>query len=134
MHFGIPPRVASPAPLPPNAHANAVAHAATLGNNVGFTSSMHTFVNGCSWGSFGNLAALGGSPFGSSSNLPALAASQAATGSSSTPPQQQQQQQQLQQTAAMTPVAPRAKQEPGVMRAVLSEPSFSSLLRGGTSA
>jgi hypothetical protein len=58
----VPPRVVSPPPLPSNP----------------FTSSMHTFVHGCSWGSFGNLAGLGGSPFGSATNLAALGAAAAA--------------------------------------------------------
>jgi hypothetical protein len=65
-----PPRVTSPPPLPPNTAA------------LPFTNGMHTFVHGCSWGSFGNLAGLGGSPFGSATNLAALGAAAAAGGGS----------------------------------------------------
>ncbi len=144
----LPPRVASPAPLP-----SAAAHQTAFGGAM-FANSMHTFVHGCSWGSFGNLASpLGGSPFGSSSNLAALggaaqAQAAAAAGAHSpapppglqqTPPVKQQQhgpaaaaaaQQQQQHTpGAGTPplAAQRRESRPmSFMRSVFSAPSLDS--------
>ncbi|KAI8471352.1 MAG: hypothetical protein J3K34DRAFT_417361 [Monoraphidium minutum] len=140
---GIPPRVASPAPLPPNA---ASAAAAAVASGFQFTSSMHTFVHGCSWGSFGNLAA----GLGSSGNLAALNAAHCGSGSSTptlaaaqhAPPPQQQvaaaaavvaaQQAAAQQAAAgqrqaQTPPLGQARaKQSSCMRNVFSEPSLNT--------